>query len=293
MNRQINNAGLLLLLLVLGAGPMLAKEASLTQAEVKDGWILLFDGESTFGLTQAGQLAWRTSNGVLSTDGSGTGYIRTNSPFADFVLKMDVRLANPAADAALYIRTARDGSPTDNGYQIRIGDGNPAWPAGSVVSRFKATAVHPQGGQWHSFEIDADGDHIVVLLDQKTVAEGNDSTVRAGYIGFKVSGASLEIRDLKLKPINNAALFNGSDLAGWKTVTPGPDADKQGRLKKLIPFAAGGKTNNKGPLWSVQSGTIHGEKGPGQLETVATYDDFVLQFGVPPSVRKQQGHHSV
>jgi hypothetical protein len=293
MKRHVNQAALVVLVLLLGAGRFLGKEASLTEAEIKDGWVLLFDGESLFGLSQEGALTWRASDGALLADGSGLGYIRTTSPFSDFVLKMDVRLSNSTADAALYIRTAKDGFPTDNGYQIRIGDGNASWPAGSIVPRFKANVVHPQAGQWHSLEIDADGDHITVLLDQKTVADGRDPSARAGYIGFKVgAGATLEVRNLKLKPIDTVSLFNGSDLSGWKTVTPPPPTEKSSKLKKIFPFG-GGKPKTKESVWSVQAGTIHGEKGPGQLETAATYDDFVLQFAVPASTKKQQGHHTI
>src|SRR5258708_14883975 len=292
MKKHVNNFALVVLLLVLGARPSSGKEASLTQAEIKDGWVLLFDGESMFGLSQEGQLTWRASDGALLADGSGAGYIRTTSPFSDFVLKMDVRLPNSASEAALYLRT-KGGFPTDNGYQVLLGDGNPNWPAGSVLPRFKAKAVHPQAGQWHSLEIDADGEHVTVLLDQKTVVEAKDSSVRAGYIGFKVgSGAVLEVRNIKLKPINTIALFNGSDLAGWKTVTPPPPSDKPGKLKKLFPFG-GGKPKIKESVWSVQAGTIHGEKGPGQLDTVATYDDFVLQFTVPVSTKKQQVRRTI
>src|SRR5215467_7637841 len=295
MKRYANNVALAILVLALGLGPAWGKEASLTQAEVKDGWILLFDGESMFGLAQEGPLTWRATDGSLLADGSGSGYIRTTSAFSDFVLKMDVRVPNAAADAALYVRTAKDAFPTDNGYQIRIGDGNPSWPAGSIVPRSKSNAGRPQPGQWHSLEVDAEGDHITVLIDQKTVSETKDKSARAGYIGFKVGGGTtLEVRNLKLKLLNTVALFNGSDLAGWKTVAPQPKTEKPSKIKKLIPFAGGGgKPAVKDSVWSVQAGTIHGEKGPGQLETATAYDDFVLQFTVPPAPKKSENHRTI
>ncbi|MBL8234532.1 MAG: DUF1080 domain-containing protein, partial [Bryobacterales bacterium] len=34
------------------------------------------------------------------------------------------------------------------------------------------------------------------------------------------------------------------------------------------------------PVWSVQKGLLHVEKGPGQLETDGAYDDFVLQMDI-------------
>jgi hypothetical protein len=294
MSKYVNYAFLVMLVLALAGGPALGKEASLTRAEIKDGWILLFDGESMFGLSQEGAATWRIADGSLLADGSGAGYLRTTSAFSDFVLKMDVRMPSAGADAAVYVRTGKDSVPTDNGYQIRIGDGNPNWPAGSIVPRSKASPAHLQAGQWYALEVDAEGDRLTVMIDQKTVAQAKDASARSGYIGFKVGpGAALEVRNLKLKLLNTVALFNGSDLTGWKTVTPPPRTEKPSKLKKLIPFAGGGKPNVKESAWSVKSGTIHGEKGPGQLETVSAYDDFVLQFTVPASPRKHEGHHTI
>src|SRR5262249_5703665 len=69
---------------------------------------------------------------------------------------------------------------------------------------------------------------------------------------------------------------------------------KPSKIKKLIPFAGGGgKPTVKDSVWSVQAGTIHGGKGPGQLETATAYDDFVLQFTVPPAPKKNEKHHTI
>lgn len=258
----------------------------MSPGEVQDGWILLFDGETTFGLIQEGPL-FRVADGALTADGASPAYIRTTSPFSDFQLKLDFRSSNAGADAALFIRTARDAMPTENGYQIRLGDSDASWPAGSIVQRAKAGGPRPAPNQWHTLEISAQGEHISVTIDHQKAADGRDASARSGFIGFKVRGGRLEFRDVKLKPATTTALFNGSDLNGWKTGMDQAPPPKPGKIKKLLHMGGGSK--QKESEWMVRDHAIHGEKGPGQLNSTAMYEDFVLQFETRSSPGKQHG----
>jgi 3-keto-disaccharide hydrolase/FHA domain len=264
-----------------------AKEAALSPAEAQGGWVLLFDGETTFGLMQEGP-GFRVADGILVADGSSPAYIRTTSPFSDFLLKLDFRCSASGADAAVFIRTAKDGMPTENGYQIRLGDSDANWPAGSIVHSGKAIGRRPEPNQWHTLEISAVGEHIAVTLDQQKVAEGKDASARAGFIGFKIArGGRLEFRDVKLKPAGGTSLFNGSDLNNWKALEEQPAAAKPGAIKKLLHM--GGKPKPKLAEWTVRDHAIHGEKGPGQLISATMYEDFVLQFETRSAPGKQHG----
>lgn len=272
---------------------LFAREAALTRVEVQDGWIFLFDGETMFGLFQEGPLTWKAADGSLIADGSASGYIHTTSPFPDFVLKMEFMFAKPSGKGLIFLRTAKGPIPTDNGYQIPLTDEDANWPAGSVVHRAAAKTVRPAAGQWHSLQMEAEGSHLTVWIDEKKIGEANDPSSRAGYIGLKVeSGCRFEFRNLKLKPLADTNLFNGTDLGGWKIATPKPPEKKPSKLKKIIPFGGGGKPNIMQSDWSVRAGAIHGEKGPGQLETTAMYDDFVLQFQMANLPGKSQPGHA-
>ncbi len=62
--------------------------AALSPTEAQEGWIVLHDGESSVGW--AGDSAnFVSGGGVLSIE--GTGLLRSQSPFTDFVLRFDVR----------------------------------------------------------------------------------------------------------------------------------------------------------------------------------------------------------
>jgi hypothetical protein len=62
------------------------------------------------------------------------------------------------------------------------------------------------------------------------------------------------LRNAKLRPLNTKSLFNGKDLTGWKEF-PG-----------------------KKSKFGVIDGAINVKDGPGDLQTVGKYQDFVLQL---------------
>jgi hypothetical protein len=88
-----------------------------------------------------------------------------------------------------------------------------------------------------------------------------------------------------LKPLGLKPIFNATDMSGWKAVNPSPQkpaAGGGGVLKKFGKVFGGGGGDKKPheASWSLASGAIHGANGPGQLETQAVYDDFLLQVDV-------------
>ena len=270
--------------LLLIALSVAAADNTISKPEADDGWLLLFDGNSLFGWSEGNGAQWKVSNGAL-TPGSDGGFIRTNSAFADFTLTFDYR-STADADCSVYARSAIDKSPTDSAYVLQIGDSKSAWPTGSIVDFFKADAVHPAPGQWHSVEAIFSGDHISVKLDGRPVAQGQNSRAKAGVIALGCSKAGqAQFRNLKLKPLLSKTLFNGTDLSGWKAVGP-PPPKKAGMLKKIV--GGGGKA--KEAQWSVAAGNIHGQSGIGQLETTAMYDDFVLQLAVRTNASTKGNH---
>jgi hypothetical protein len=273
-----------LLTLLLVATSLAAGDNSISKPEADDGWLLLFDGDSIFGwTTQSGQ-PWRAADGSLAP-ASDHGFLRTNSAFADFILKFDYR-GTSASDCSVSARAAIEGDPPDNGYQIQLGDTKPAWPTGSVIDHFKAESVHPAAGQWHSVEATFSGDKISVKLDGRGAADGKNPRAKAGVIVFGCGkSAGAQFRNIKLKPLIAKALFNGTDLSGWKAVGP-PPPKKEGKIKKMM----GGGSKPKEAQWSVAAGAVHAQGGVGQLETTALYDDFVLQIALRVNSHNKGDH---
>ncbi len=127
---RLKTNSMLSLLLVLGlvacaqpqqdTGSMEAEPNTLTQAEIDDGWMLLFDGESTDGWhgfqKETFPNAWEISeDGSLHIQGSGRGELGNteggdivyDQVFSDFHFKVEWKVAE-AANAGIFYRGSED-----------------------------------------------------------------------------------------------------------------------------------------------------------------------------------------
>ena len=94
---------------------------TLTPAEQKDGFELLFDGKSLdkFIVPESQTKVWRVVNGVIRNEQANPGAtILTKEDFTNFVIKAEFR-AHPNVNTALMLRQGR---PQPAGYELQIRD---------------------------------------------------------------------------------------------------------------------------------------------------------------------------
>ncbi len=235
---------------------------TLTPQEMQEGWILLWDGETMFGWESHGGAEWRIASGVLVGDSAQGGWLGTRATFGDYILKAEFRAAADG-NSGIFLRSAREGAPHQTGYELQIYDTQPAgFNTGSLVGYVKASEAKIVPGQWNRFEVTAQGDRFQVVYNGKKVLDARDPKHAAGVIGLQYNqGKKIEFRNFKLRPLGLRPIFNGKDLTGWNIV------ERPGGVKTP-------------PEWSVKENAIHVLKGAGQLETDATWDDFVLQLDI-------------
>ncbi|MGE3408191.1 MAG: DUF1080 domain-containing protein [Pirellulales bacterium] len=233
-----------------------AEPNTLTPDEMAKGWILLFDGESTFGWKAATDANWNVADGAITVSEGTKGLLNTTSQFADYVFKADFR-ASAETNSGIFLRTPPiPTDPAKDCYELNIAA--PAispFPTGSFVGRQRSGGQHDLT-QWHSYEVAAQGAQITVKLDGETVLDYTDPHPLArGHIGLQYNAGPVEFRNIKLKPLGLRSIFNGKDLSGWKELA------------------------GKASVYSVTSeGYLHVENGDGQLESEESYGDFVLQL---------------
>ncbi|UUO08358.1 DUF1080 domain-containing protein [Blastopirellula sp. J2-11] len=247
-------------LLALIVAPLTAANAeqapnTLSEAEIAEGWLLLFDGETTFGWKSEGKIDWTVDQGVIRASKGDVGQLRTTTQFANYELHVDFR-APAETNSGLFLRTSpQPESPTYGCYELNIAPESNSFPTGSLVGRMKVTPPCV-ADQWHSFDITADQGTIVVKLDGAEVLKYEDPQyVGLGFIGLQHNQGEIEFRNVKLKPLGMQSIFNGKDLTGWKTY---PAMESKFTV--------------------TDEGAIHAENGPGQLETEQSYGDFVLRL---------------
>ena len=233
-----------------------AAENSLTDAEIAEGWLLLFDGESLFGWRPAGKADFRVENGrILATSGD-VCLLRSTTQFSDYVLKVDFRAAE-GTNSGIFLRTSPQPTQVDRDcYELNIAPPDNPFPTGSLVGREKVSDASAAANEWHTFEVTAQGRQIVVKLDGKPILDYTDSKkLGKGFIGLQHNQGKVEFRNVKLKPLGLNPIFNGSDLAGWKTY---PEMESQFTV--------------------TEKGWLNVKNGRGQLETNDSFGDFILQL---------------
>ncbi len=196
------------LLVLCAAGPSTAQEKirtnALTPQEISDGWILLFDGETTFGWSAKGENGGgvpKVTDGALDLGALGDGSIRTTTAFEQADLRFEYQCDGPEGEVAMQ-------TPARN---ARIGHPLPAaatWTACSM----KIERDRKVEGNRVTFEIPGARSHTPFFYEP-----GNLLFVQ----GRKTS---LRVRNVRLRSLGMTRLFNGKDLTGWH-VFPGKKSE--------------------------------------------------------------------
>jgi hypothetical protein len=219
--------------------------AGLTNKEVLEGWIGLFDGESAFGWTEGNSKHWgaNLSSGELAADGKlSPPMIRTTAQFDDFHLKMEYKV-EADANASVFIRTSPNPrAGRKDCYPIKVSDG----------TLFKEK---PKAGVWHRLSVVAVGQQIQLAVDGVKVLDPPPSDLGRGYIGLRADVGKVSFRNIKLKPIVNKNLLADKELSGWS-------ADRSENSKFEVNV----------------NGELQVTGGRGQLESKDQFADFVLSL---------------
>lgn len=214
--------------------------ASAFTARAQDGqWINLFDGETLYGWTALGDAQWKVADGAITAEEGTGGLIATTSRFQNFELTAQVKLKENTTSGILF-RGALEGHPSENGSSV-------LWLKEAKGNESK----------WRNVKIVARGADVQIAVDgEHQVLNGTNTRGRIGLLYHHNNGATVAIKDVKLRPLGMAPLFNGKDLTGWNSI---PDRKS---------------------VFSVVDGTLNIKNGNGQIETAGTYRDFTLQLDV-------------
>lgn len=232
---------------------------ALTPKQIESGWIQLFDGTTTFGWKARGNADWKlTDDSVQGTaPETGMGMLCTTSAFADYELHAEAWIEENA-NSGIFLRAPLEGDVTaDNAYEVNIYDWHKKWPTGSINNVQRTKRKVKSVLRWTSFDITAEGDHLVVLVDGKKTVDAHDSKHSGGVIALQSWGKGfVRFRNVRIRPLSLKSIFNGKDLTGWKPL-PG---------KSVFSVTPEGSLNIK--------------NGGGDIQTEEQWGDFILQLDI-------------
>jgi hypothetical protein len=216
--------------------------ATLTPREISEGWILLFDGETTFGWHSPNDSKWTIAAGMLAPQDGKPGLLVTTTAFLDCEINLEYQAQGTGKAELLVGCDAAGKNPV----------GRAALPPfGSGWTRLTARVEH---GNLTSYRLQSFGRSQGMAT--KTRSESTRS-ITQGYLAL--SGNHFVVRNVKLRPTGLQPIFNGKDLAGWKKFETDPKRAKSD-------FSV------------TKSGWLNVKNGPGDLQTEKQWADFVLQF---------------
>jgi hypothetical protein len=181
----------------------------LTPGESKAGWKLLFDGKTLSGWephstsTPDTTGEWSVANGAILCPGTSAGWLASTDTYTNYTLKLEFRGAEQV-NSGVFLRSEKTGQPHITGYELQIWDNQPAgYNTGSLVGSAKASPTKIIPDQWNTYEVTANGDHYVVILNGKTLLDAHDSKhTGAGVIGFQCQkNNKIEFRNIRLLPL--------------------------------------------------------------------------------------------
>jgi Domain of Unknown Function (DUF1080) len=215
-----------------------AADNQLSEAEKKEGWILLFNGKSTKDwMTSTWQACPQVlDHGTLNPAkcpllGVGGWDMVYERPWTDFVLRVDFKIS-PKTNSGVMLRIwplkALPGFDVEyNGLEVQILDSHTAgyYDTGALYDLVKPTAnpMRPVG-EWNHLQVRCDKNLIDVWLNKIHVNhmdlnqwtypyERPDGTKdkfniawkfhsRTGYIGLQKHGGNCWFKNIKLKPLD-------------------------------------------------------------------------------------------
>lgn len=197
-----------ILILIVGAANAQAKNM-LTKEEAAVGWKLLFDGTTLNGWEEhqasgnGPAATWRVANGAIFCEGDKRGWLGTANSYTNFNLKIEFR-AGERINSGIFLRSQKTGgSPAQTGYELQIWDFRPTYKTGSLVNAIEAEPTKILANQWNSYDITAEGDHFIVILNGKKILDGHDSKHSSGVIGlqYNTGTGKVEFRDIKIRAL--------------------------------------------------------------------------------------------
>lgn len=211
---------------------------ALTAGEKAQGWQLLFDGKTLAGwhssapapaqgrgsgapqppvpgqvgspkpcvtpdakssaAVPAGGSHWEVVDGSLTACGAPVGYLTSDRSYKNFVLSIEFR-CGADTNSGVFVRSPQG----TGGYEVQIWRQQPAgYNTGAIVGTAKTSREYAfKPDQWNRYEITADGDHLVVILNGETTLDIRDARFSEGQIRLQYQQFPIAFRNIKIRSL--------------------------------------------------------------------------------------------
>jgi len=154
------------------------------------------------GWDRVGDANWRIENGEFVADSaSGVSHLVTKESYSDFQIQLEF-WNHEGANSGVFMRITDPANITDrSAYEANIYDDRPdqSGRTGGIPNFLAPTRVIDTWDQWNTYDINMEGNHIVVKLNGVTTIDSTDDNFSSGPISLQYGAGTIKFRNVKIR----------------------------------------------------------------------------------------------
>jgi hypothetical protein len=191
------------LLIATMAGPISGPAAGQSEG----GWITLLDSTKMGDWDTVGKANWEMKDGAVTADklleGKDPAYLVSKNSYKDFQIRAEF-WTDEEANSGVFIRCDQSAKIDSKiCYEVNIFDKrpDPSYGTGAIVGVGKVDPMPKAAGKWNTYEITAQGPHLVIVLNGQKTVDVEDSTHLNGPFALQYASGVVKFRKVQIKPL--------------------------------------------------------------------------------------------
>lgn len=178
---------------------------SLGDEHPDDEFVSLFDGKTLDGWHLMNGAKFVAEDGVIKLNG-GSGWLRSEKEYSDFILRLEFRFLNPEQDGGVFLRAGKEGENWPENYEIQVENTHrmaKIWGAEYDLNVSLVQILLNKNGGWNEYNIKLVGSNIEVRLNGELVTTSDSmDELTNGYIGLQGENGFHEYRNIRIKDLS-------------------------------------------------------------------------------------------
>ncbi|HEY8333062.1 MAG TPA: DUF1080 domain-containing protein [Tardiphaga sp.] len=175
-------------------------------SQSEGGWVTLLEGQNMGDWDKVGEANWTPTDDGLTANklvGKDPAYLVSKTSYKDFEIRAEF-WADDAANSGIFIRC--DTNKTIDAkvcYEVNIFDKrpDPSYGTGAIVDVAKVDPMPKAADKWNTYEITAQGSHLVVTLNGEKTADVQDSKHAEGPFALQYGSGTIKFRKVQIRPL--------------------------------------------------------------------------------------------
>jgi hypothetical protein len=146
----------------------------------------------------AGASHWEVVDGLLTACGDSAGYLTSDRSYKNFVLSIEFK-CGADTNSGVFVRSTQE----SGGYEVQIWRQQPAgYNTGAIVGTAKTAREYTfKADEWNRYQITANGDHLVVVLNGETTLDIHDTSFAEGQLRLQYQQFPIAFRNIKIRSL--------------------------------------------------------------------------------------------